>query len=301
MTASSETRKGVGLCLAAYLIWGFFPLFFKALATVAPAEVLTHRIIWSVAALALYLAFTGEAAKIATVLRSGRSLALLAVTTVMISTNWYVFIIAIETGHVLESSLGYFITPLVSVLLGNLFLGEKMRPAQKVAVGLAVCGVAVKAWAVGQFPVISLMLAASFGGYGLVRKYVKCDSVTALAVETLLLLPLALAYALYLAATGKASFLSTTRSTDLFLVLSGVVTAVPLVFYGAALKRLKLATVGVLQYIVPTMQFALAVWAFGEPFTAGHVLTFALIWTGLAIYTIDALRVLRPLDASTKR
>lgn len=290
MTTQNETRKGVAASLAAYLIWGFFPLFFKALATVAPAEVLTHRIIWSVASCGIYLALTGELARVRDILRSGRSMALLAVTTLMISTNWYVFIQAVETGHVLESSLGYFITPLVSVLLGYLFLGERLKRVQKIAIALAFSGVAVKALTLGQLPVISLALAASFGGYGLARKYVKTDAVTALTVETLLLAPLALAYALHLAASGKAAFLNGPRQIDFLLVMAGVVTAVPLVLYGAALERLKLSTVGLLQYIVPTMQFALAVWVFGEPFTGGHMITFALIWAGLAAYTLDAWR-----------
>lgn len=285
----SGVARGVVLSLSAYLIWGFFPLFFRQLAGVAPAEVLAHRIIWSLLTLLPVIACCA-AEELRRLFRDGRSLGLLVFSTILISTNWYVFIIAVETNQVLESSLGYFMTPFISIILGRVFLAEKLRPVQAVAVLLALSGVAVKTMALGHFPVISLVLGASFGAYGLVRKFVKADSVTALTVETALLAPFAAGYALYLGFSGKAAFLAASRWTDVLLVLAGVITAVPLALYGAALKRLRLATIGIMQFMVPTMQFMLAVFAFGEEFAAGQFFTFLLIWAGIIIYCADSWR-----------
>jgi len=294
---SRRGAAGVALGLGAYLIWGFFPLYFRALAGVTPAEILAHRILWSSISLFLFVGLLGAFAPVRRAFGSLRTVGALAISTVLISVNWFVFIFAVDTGHVLEASLGYFITPLVNVLLGRLFLGERLRPVQSVAVLLATVGVLVKSATLGQFPVISLILAASFGGYGLVRKKTPVDAVTALTVETALLAPLALLYALYLARTGAAHFLGGSLRIDLLLVFAGVLTAVPLVLYGAAILRLRLATVGILQYLVPTMHFLLAVFAFGEPFTANHLAAFSLIWAGLFIYALDTFRSLKRADA----
>lgn len=285
-----NTKNGIIAGLAAYFIWGFFPLFFKTLTSVTPLEVLTHRIVWSAASLIIFVAATGAWGKVLTAARSLKILAALTVSTILISVNWFVFIHAVDVGRVLEASLGYYMTPLINILLGLIFLGERVNRVQTIAIALAVAGVGVKAWTLGQLPVISLILAASFGGYGLVRKKTGMDGVSALTVETLILAPFALAYALYVSKTGKASFLNGPLTIDLLLVSAGILTAIPLVLYGEAVRHLKLATVGILQYIVPTLQFMLAVFAFGEPFTLGHFITFLLIWTGLALYTYDAYR-----------
>ena len=291
---SKEAGRGVAFGLAAYVIWGFFPLYFKTLTEVDPGEVLAHRIIWSVASLFIYVTIKSGWKKVRATIGSFRRLALLSVSTLLISSNWYVFIYAVEARRVLDTSAGYYISPLINVLLGFLVLGERLKPVQVFAILLALLGVGVKAWTMGELPAISLILAGTFGAYGLVRKFVDADAVTALTVETLLLFPFAIAYAVHLASGGKAAFLNSHVSIDALLAFSGVLTAVPLVFYGAALTRLKLATVGVLQYIVPTLQFMLAVFAFGEEFTRGHMLAFALIWAGISVYTYDALKGAAP-------
>ncbi len=289
-TTAAEHRKGTAYGVAAYLIWGLFPLFFKTLSHLAPSEVLAHRIVWSWACLAGVVAAGGVGGRVWAVLRDRRRLATLAASTLLICVNWFVFLYAVASGQVLQSSLGYFITPLVSVLLGRLVLGERLPRVQAAAVALAAGGVAVQAVLVGEVPGIALVLAASFGGYGLVRKLSRVDAVTALTVETTLLVPAASAYLVRLALEGRGAFLAGSPGQDGLLVLAGAVTAAPLVLFGAAVGRLRLATVGLLQYIVPTMHFGLAVLAFGEPFGAGHLASFSLIWAGLAVYTWDVRR-----------
>lgn len=289
--AKRETAKGIVFGLAAYLIWGFFPLYFRALSGVTPAEILTHRIIWSTVSLIALVWWMKGHAPVLVALRSARTLVALTLSTLFIATNWFVFIYAVDIGRVLECSLGYYISPLSNVLFGRFLLKERLRPLQWAAIALAVLGVAVKAWTIGQLPIISLILGGSFGAYGLTRKLTRVDAVTALTVETGLLMPFACAYAVYLLASGKGAFLTGTVGINLLLVGAGIVTAIPLIFYGAAIERLTLSTVGVLQYLVPTMQFAIAVFAFNEEFTAGHAVTFILIWTGLALYTWDGRRV----------
>lgn len=288
-----DDPKGVALGLGAYLIWGFFPVFFKALSGVAPDEVLAHRILWSFASLCLYTLATRSWPQVRSAFTTPRTLATLCCSTLLISLNWFVFIVAVNTGRVLEASLGYFITPLISVLLGGLLLKERLRPVQAASVLLAALGVLVKTLSLGHLPVMSLVLAVSFGAYGLARKLTPAGGVTALTVETALLTPLALGYAIHLALGGQASFLAGPLSTDVLLVSAGVITAIPLALYGAAVRRLRLATVGVLQYLVPTLQFLLAVYYYDEPFQLGHLFAFSLIWAGLAAYTWDTFRSLK--------
>ncbi len=289
-SSAREHRRGTVYGVTAYLAWGLFPLFFKTLAHLAPSEVLAHRIVWAWASLAVLMLAGGTAGRVWAALRNRRALATLSASTALICVNWFVFLYAVASGRVLQSSLGYFITPLVSVLLGRVVLGERLGRVQAAAVALAAAGVAVQAALVGEVPTIALILAASFGGYGLLRKLVRADPVTALAVETTLLSPVALGYLVFLGAEGRGAFLAGSGGQDALLVLAGAVTAMPLVLFGAAVGRLRLATVGLLQYIVPTMHFLLAVFAFGEPFTPGHLASFALIWTGLAVYTWDVHR-----------
>ena len=282
--------RGVACGLSAYLIWGFFPLFFRTLAGVPPAEVLAHRILWAALLLLGLVMATGSGRQLRAAVTTPRTLAALCCSTVLICTNWFVFLHAVDSGQVLQTSLGYFITPLVSVLLGGLVLGERLRRLQAASVGLAVLGVAVQAWLVGEVPAIALVLAGAFGAYGLVRKLTGVRAVIGLTVEASLLSPFALAFMLYLWRSGESSFLVGDQSINLLLVLSGAVTAAPLILFGVAMLRLRLGTLGLLQYLVPTMHFLTAVFAFGEPFTGAHLVSFACIWTGLAIYTWDGLR-----------
>jgi chloramphenicol-sensitive protein RarD len=287
-----ENRQGLTYAIAAYLLWGFFPLYFKWVAHVPPLEVLAHRIAWSLITLLLILAKSGGWVKIHVALGQRKTLAILCTTTILISTNWFVFIFAVDRGEVLQSSIGYFINPLVSVLLGCLFLGERLRRLQKVSLVLAGAGVIILTAHLGGLPWISLMLAVTFALYGFLRKIVLADPLTGLSVETLLLFPAASGYVIYLAVTGKGAFPSATMGDNLLLPLAGVITAIPLLWFSAAARRLNLATIGFMQYITPTIHFLLAVTAFGESFTRFHLAGFACIWAGLLLYSYDATRVM---------
>lgn len=290
--AGSEAAIGVGLGLGAYLIWGFLPLYMKAVGSVPATEILAHRIFWSVLLLGGVVTALRRWSAIAALLRAPRTLGVLLLTALLIAGNWLTYIWAVNAGHVLDTSLGYFINPLVNVALGVLVLRERLRRAQLAAVALAGIGVASLAIAVGSLPWISLVLAFSFGLYGLLRKIAPVDPLTGLFAETALLAPLCLAYLGWLAAAGASSF-GASAGIDLLLVLSGLLTAAPLLMFAAAGKRLRYATVGLLQYVAPTIQFLLAVFLYGEALTGAHLVTFALIWAGLAIYAADALRAAR--------
>jgi len=288
-----ELRRGVFLGLSAYLFWGFFPVYFKAVAHVAPLEVLAHRVFWSMLLLLVLLFWTGQWPVARKVWSDRRTLLMLSCSTTLIAVNWFVFIYAVGKGEVLQSSLGYFINPLVSALLGTLFLGERLRPWQRGSLVLAVCGVLYLTLHVGAFPWISLLLAFSFGTYGLLRKKAHVESLVGLTVETILLGPLAFGYLLYLQVRGEAAFLAGIPWDNFLLPLAGLVTATPLLWFNMATKRLRLTTIGFLQYITPTLHFLLAVLAYGESFTTTHLISFALIWAGLAIYSVDAVRATR--------
>jgi chloramphenicol-sensitive protein RarD len=226
-------------------------------------------------------------------------LGILVLTTLLISTNWFVFIYAVISEKVLESSLGYYINPLVSVFLAAVFLGERLTGRQKLSIALAAVGVVVQTVMVGRLPLISITLAFTFGLYGLIRKAARVPAVTGLAVETMLLSPLALSYLLWLMSRGELLFTNAGTSTNLLLFLSGVVTATPLILYGGALNRLRLSTMGIMQYIVPTAHFAWAVFAFGEPFTTGHLVSFGFIWAGLVLYSSESIGISRLVTQTT--
>jgi chloramphenicol-sensitive protein RarD len=284
-----RARVGIVCGLAAYGMWGLFPIYFKAIAHIAPLEVLAHRVLWSVPLLLTLATVQGRVRAGLAALRNRRTLLTLVGTTLLIAGNWFVFIWSVSTGHVLQASLGYYINPLVNVLLGFVFLGERLRRLQTVSVVLAGVGVAYLTFSYRQVPGVALFLATSFGFYGLLRKTVKVDAVVGLTVETVLLSPLALGYAIYLQLQGSAAFGQDSWETTLLLLAAGVITAVPLLCFAAAARRLRLSTVGFLQYIAPTGQFVLAVTLFGETFTPRHLLSFAFIWAALALYSADTL------------
>lgn len=287
----ARRKAGIGVlyALAAFGFWGANPLYFKAVDHVPALEVMAHRVVWAVLLLALLVSLSRRWRVVAKALADRRTVVMLLLSTSIISVNWLVYIWAINVERVLETSLGYYINPLVSVLLGVLVLGERLTFWQGVAVLLAACGVANLAWGVDQFPWVALLLAFTFGLYGLIRKTVRIESVDGLLVETGMMLPLALAYLIYLAALGQGSFGTLDRTQDLLLALSGVVTAAPLIWFTSAARRLKLSTVGFFQYIAPSCHFLLAIFAFDEPFTTTHLVTFLLIWTALAIFTVQSL------------
>jgi chloramphenicol-sensitive protein RarD len=285
--------RGFAAALFAYLAWGVFPIYFKALRGVSAPQILAHRIVWSLALLAVIVTAQRRWREFAAAFR-GRALGAFAATTALISANWLLYIWSVNAGRVLEASLGYFVNPLVNVVLGVLFLRERLTRLQGVAVALAAAGVLALVVRLGSFPWVSLTLAASFGLYGLVRKKARIDAIVGLLVETALLAPVAGIYLLVLAGRGTGAFGTAGASTTLLLALAGVVTAVPLIAFAVGIRTLRLSTMGLIQYVAPTGQFLLAVALYREPFTSAHALAFGLIWTSLALYTFDALRSTRP-------
>lgn len=291
MKPKTEHGTGLAAALGAFCLWGFLPLYFDEIGPRVNAwEVLSHRIIWAALALAVYTLISGKLARVTAVFRQPTMLLALAASALCIGTNWIVFIWAVTHNHVLDSSLGYYITPLLNVLMGLVFLGERLRSLQWLAVGLAGGGVAVLIGAFGTFPWVALTLATAFGLYGLIRKQVPVDSATGLLVETLLLMPVALSVMVWLSYRHQVTFLHTSVTMDLLLIGAGLVTVVPLLLFATGARRLRLGTIGLLQYITPTLQFLSAVFLLGEPFTRADAITFACIWAGLAVYSADALR-----------
>ncbi len=285
-----EAAAGLGYGIMAYLIWGFFPVYFKALATVPPLQVVCHRIVWSVLFLWIIIGWRGKWRDLLDAFRNNKVLALLTFSALLIATNWLVFIIAVGHAQVIQSSLGYFMTPFISVLLGVIFLQEHLRRLQMISLLLAATGVLLLTIQYGQVPWAAIMLALTFGSYGLIRKVVAVDSLTGLTVETLLLGPVALGYLLFVSWQGSSAFPAQGAQTSTLLALSGVATAVPLLLFASAARRLRLATIGFLQYITPTLHFLLAVLLYKEPFTRAHLASFLFIWSGLCCYSFDAYR-----------
>lgn len=276
--------------LAAFGAWGVLPVYFKALASVPPLEVLAHRIVWSVFLLFGLSFARGRLGDLAGLLRSRRTQLTLMVTTGLIATNWGLFIWSIANGHLVEASLGYFINPLVNVALGFVFLRERLRPLQTVAVALAAVAITFRTVQLGHPPVIALTLAFSFGLYGLLRKRVDATAIVGLTVETMMLAPLAVGWMAWRRSLGELSFLSTTLPQNLLMLAAGVITALPLLWFTEAARRLRLATLGFLQYLAPTGQLLLAVLAYGEPFTRMHAISFGLIWIALGLYSVEMVR-----------
>jgi chloramphenicol-sensitive protein RarD len=287
-----RSRSSLGLVygLAAYAIWGLTPIYFKAIATVPPLEVLAHRIVWSVLILGGLLLIQRRVRDALDVLRSPRTLALLLLTTTLIACNWFVFIYAIVTDRLLQTSLGYFINPLVSVVLGVVVLNERLSRAEKVALLLAAVGVAYQTALAGDFPWISLVLASSFAFYGLLRKIANVGALVGLMVETAILGPLSLGYLVWLGSTGALDFGRGDAALDLLLVMAGVTTTVPLLLFTKAARLLPLKVIGFLQYLAPSMTFVLAVVFYNEPLEAHTMITFGCIWTALIIFTVDRVR-----------
>jgi len=286
---SDILRKGVMFGLTAYFIWGSFPVFFKALGGATPLEIVCHRIFWSAVFLLGLVTLRRQFAQLRRTAKEPGVLLTLCGSTLLIATNWLVFIYAVQHGEVLQSSLGYFMAPLLSVLLGFTFLRERLSRWQQLSVLLALIGVLNLTIRYGQIPWIALLLAASFGLYGLLRKLARVEAMIGLTIETLLLAPVALGYLVYLATHHEAGFLTGSLRLDLLLPLSGVVTAVPLLCFVAAARRLRLATIGFLQYITPSMHFLLAVGLYREEFSHAHLVSFLFIWGGLAVYSGEAI------------
>jgi chloramphenicol-sensitive protein RarD len=285
----ADRRAGSLFAIAAFGFWGLTPIYYKLLPHVPPVEVLAHRVVWSVVFGALFVSLTSAWPAVRSALCSPPTLRALALTAALVSTNWLIYIYAVVNDQVMATSLGYYINPLVNVLLGILFLGERLGRGRAIAVALAALGTASLAFELGGLPWISLTLAFSFGFYGLIRKRLGLPALAALFVETLLVAPLALLALGWFGLQGSSSFGSDTRTT-LLLVLAGPVTLLPLLWFAEAARRLPLITVGFFQYLAPTLTFLLAVLVYGEAFTTAWAVTFVLIWSGLAVFTIDSLR-----------
>ena len=282
-------NPGLVYATLAFGMWGLFPLYFQFIAQVPPLEVVLHRSVWSLGFVLLVLAWQRRWAWLGENLRQPRRVALFATSALLLACNWMVYVLAVQSGHVVEASLGYFINPLVNVLLGVLVLRERLRPLQWVAVTLAACGVIWLTWQGGRLPWIALTLACSFGLYGLMRKTAPLGALEGLALENILLAPLVLPALLWwtftrdgVLATGPASLVG-------WLLIAGPLTALPLLCFAAGARRLKLATLGLVQYLSPTLQLILGVWLFHEPFGQDRLVGFLFIWAGLVLVSADAL------------
>jgi chloramphenicol-sensitive protein RarD len=285
----ARTRAGLLLGLGAYLLWGVLPLYFKAIAEVLPSAIVAHRILWSVLFLILLVTIWKRWPAVLAAVKTPKVAGTLALTAVLIGCNWLIYIWAVLNGHVLEGSLGYYLNPLVNVLLGVLLLKERLTRAQTFAVALAAAGVAVLAFNAVAELWISLSLAATFATYGFLRKVAPVESIEGLSIETAFLAPVALGWVLLLGQSGRSGF-ELGLLTDILLLLSGMATAIPLLLFTAASKRLPYSTLGFLQYIAPSLQFLLAVLVFGERLTTAHIICFGAIWTALVIFASEGVR-----------
>ncbi|MEZ9892575.1 EamA family transporter RarD [Vibrio lentus] len=285
-----RTRQGILLAVAAYTMWGIAPIYFKSLSEVSPFEILSHRVVWSFFLLAFLLHMSRGWRKVRDTLTSKPKMLYLVATSILVGANWLIFIWAVNSNHMLDASLGYYINPLINVLLGMFFLGERLRKLQWFAVSLAAIGVIIQLIAFGSVPIVAIALAFSFGFYGLLRKKVSLEAQTGLFIETLVMLPIAATYLLFIADSATSDFSMNPIQLNLLLVAAGVITTVPLLCFTGAATRLKLSTLGFFQYIGPSLMFLLAVLIYGEAFTSDKAITFAFIWGALVIFSFDGLR-----------
>ena len=290
--ATRTARAGLLYGLAAYGLWGIMPIYFKWLKAVPSIDIVAHRIVWSLAALLIFVTLARAWDQVRTAVRNRRTLAILFLTAVLIGTNWLLYVYAINSGNILAGSLGYYLNPLANILLGRFILKERLTPLQWAAVAIAAGGIAVlAAGAVGTLW-ISLTLCFSFATYGLLRKVIAVDSLAGLTVETMVLFPLAIGWLLLGGAEGRP-FIGTNGTETGLLISAGIVSTVPLLCFTAAARRLAYSTVGMLQFIAPTLQFVLAVAVYGEPFTSAHGIAFGCIWAALLLYVTEMARSLR--------
>ena len=283
-------RTGILSAALAFLCWGLFPLYFRALNEVPPTQILVHRVVWSLLFLMIVLTVRRQWAWVRPLMGEPRVIGSFAISSLLLSGNWLLYIWAVNNGHVIESSLGYFINPLVNVMLGYVVLKERLRRGQWAAIALAACGVAWLAWDAGRMPWIALLLAASFGLYGLMRKTAALGALEGLSFETMLLFPFAAGYVAWLTMNGENAFINTASdSTRWLLVAAGPITAIPLLLFAAGARKIPLSVLGLLQYIGPTIQFALGIFLFHEAFTSGKLLGFLMIWSALALYAAEGV------------
>lgn len=291
--------RGLASAATAFFIWGLLPLYLKFLHAVPVLQVTAHRLVWGCVFAMIWLALRRELAHVWAALSDSRTRWRLCLSAMLISINWITYVYGIANERVVETSLGYFINPLVNVLLGVVVLSERLNPTQWTAVAIAAIGVSYLTWSVGHPPWIALTLAFSFGLYGLVRKVVKVDALAGFASETLVLLPLGVGYLLWCELAGSGTIGHASASMNALLILAGPITAIPLVLFAFGARRIPYSTVGLLQYIGPTIQLVLAIYVFHEPFTRDRAIGFSLIWTALAIYAVDGVWRSRKVAALT--
>lgn len=283
-------RKGIIYAAACYSAWGLFPIYFKALHTIPSMEILLHRMIWALVFLVLVLSVRKQWSWLTKVLHQPKLLAGFTASALLLSANWFLYIWAINNDRIVDASLGYFMTPLVSVFLGYILLKERLRSVQWFAIACAGLGVAWLSLQTGHPPWIALVLASTFGMYGLLRKTAALGALEGLSLETMILFPFALAYLIYLLIHGQTAFVHESTTTQLLLLAAGPITAIPLLMFAAAARRIPLATLGLMQYISPTIQLLIGVWLYHEQFSHDRLLGFIGIWLGLFIYSADSLR-----------
>ncbi|WP_102565704.1 EamA family transporter RarD [Vibrio sp. 10N.286.49.B3] len=285
-----RTRQGILLAIAAYTMWGIAPIYFKSIIEVPPLEILSHRVFWSFFLLAALVHFSKGWRTVRDTLTSKPKMTYLLATSVLVGANWLIFIWAVNSNYMLDASLGYYINPLLNVLIGMLLLGERLRKLQWFAVALAGTGVVIQVVAFGSIPFIAIALACTFGCYGLLRKKVNLDAQTGLFIETLVMLPLAALYLFFIADTATSDLISNSSQLNILLISAGIVTTLPLLCFTGAATRLQFSTLGFFQYIGPSFMFLLAVLVYGEAFTSDKAVTFAFIWTALAIFCFDGIK-----------
>ena len=290
---NEDSLRGFGFALTAYLLWGFLPIFMKAVGHISPAEVIAHRVIWSIPIAGAVLWATGRTADLWVALRTPRMLLMGFATAALISVNWGIYVWSIGAGHALDAALGYYINPLFSVFLGAVLLGERLSRAQKGAIALAALAVLVLTIEAGKLPLVALGLTVTWGIYAYLKKSLPIGPNQGFFLEVLILLPFALAYVVWAQATGRSHFMAGVTSDTVLLLSCGLVTAVPLMVYANGAKLLRLSTIGIMQYIAPTMIFLTAVFVFGEPFGRGKMVAFPMIWVALVIYTVSMVRQAR--------
>lgn len=299
MDSDDEIRRGYVYGLSCYFLWGLLPIYFKAMSDIGPVEIVAQRVVWSLLFLMGFVLARRRLAGLLAYLYNPAVLAALGASALLIATNWLIYVWAVSRAHIMAASLGYFLNPLVNVALGVIFLRERLRPMQMAAIAFALAGVSLLALSALDTLWISLALAFSFGLYGLVRKVTPVESLPGLTIETLLLLPFAAGYLVWLAGHGGLGYGERLSST-LLLSLAGLITTVPLLLFAGAARRLPLATLGLLQYLAPSIQFLVGFLLYGEPLGLAKLLSFLLIWIGLAIFTIGALRDLRRREAAAR-